>query len=208
MPYPLQTSRYERLFRKLLEMQGPVPLELIEQVMGIWALEVDRPEWFYLRGEILASANASVTSAAGTVAEFGIFNPAASGKLAVVNAVQTGSTLGEFLGRHFITALPAGTTPMNASVRDTRLRPGGPFVSTTVSAMQPFTATPAVADGGFIDSDYLVVASDEFIELISSPLQAIVLGPGTGVLWAGETVGVSTVHANMHWYEKLVGAET
>ena len=206
MPREINSAKYSDLLRKLTELQGALRIDLLEELRPVLVLENDRPEWFFLRKERIASGTASTTSGAGTLAECGIFNPPTSGLVVVVTGMQVMTSASVDIFRRYVTALPALAAVNNAGVRDTRVRPGGPFVSTTIVGAQVYQAVPAVVDGGIADKEFVLVINSAPVETIG-PRGEIVLAPGTGVQLSDAAVGVSTLRVNFDWYEKPIGAE-
>src|SRR2546425_6617580 len=101
MPRQINSSKYTDLLRKLTELQGPLRIDLLEELRPVIVLESDRPEWYFLRRERLASGAIDVTSGAATLSEGGILNPTASGRLVTVTraALQLVTTTADVI-RH------------------------------------------------------------------------------------------------------------
>jgi hypothetical protein len=202
--------RYSDTLRRLLELQGPLRLELLEELRATVVLESDRPEWFYLRKETLNAGFIDVLSAAGTLSEGGLFNPTGSGRLGVVTraSLQILTGVADVL-RRYITALPGGALVNNSGVRDTRSRPGGPFVLAGGSTLQVFQAAVAAADGGVADQQWRMQPAATQLLPTEAILRRgeVVLTPGTGVIFTVGAVGVNTLRGNFDWYEKLLAAE-
>lgn len=205
MPREINSAKYSDLLRKLTELQGALRIDLLEELRPVLVVENDRPEWFFLRREQLCRGLNGVTSIVTTLPEEGIFNPPASGKLVIVTRHSVFATAGPTsLQERYITALPAGNTINNSGFRDTRSRPGGPFVGVTTAA-QVWSATPLVIDGGLPDASYRLQTD---VQIDTMQGNAVILSPGTGLLWGIAAVGVNTVNGTIDWYEKNIGAES
>jgi hypothetical protein len=116
----LQRTGLTELVRRMLgeELQfGSASPELALML----ALEVDRPEWFFLRSErLFSSGPQSIAANAGHVGQVDLFNPAASGLIVVVTSV---TVLDVLLGTDYILTLDggaAGGVPAQNLVLDQR----------------------------------------------------------------------------------------
>jgi len=72
--------------RLLISGQDQAPNELLAELIGVLALEVDRPEWGYLKGERLCWGTGEIASVANERQQVSLFNPNES-VLAVVHEI-------------------------------------------------------------------------------------------------------------------------
>lgn len=83
-------GRYSELLRRLLDVPGGSPAigrEISPDLVPVIALEVERPEWSFLKGERLASGTGAIGGAVATRATVRLLNPAGSGMLVVLEEV-------------------------------------------------------------------------------------------------------------------------
>jgi hypothetical protein len=198
------TARYNSLLHKLLGMKGSEPApQLAPEIIAYLGIEVDRPEWFWLRDkEFLSSASAAVTSAAGTAAEVFIFNPVGSGKLVVVTRLSfTISAAG--INRAYLTTVPGAMVTTLGNIRDLR-QPGTTVGSVPRPAVSLLSAAKAAPDGIGVDQNWQTPAAGTVAESILGLQAAIILPPGFGVGVQATGVGIATLVANFDWYERAL----
>lgn len=86
----VQVGRYNAILHKLLDMSEGAPSpSLATDIFPMIALEVDRPEWAFLGGERLCSMTWFDGATASNYSALGLRNPAGSGVLVVLEAVNT-----------------------------------------------------------------------------------------------------------------------
>jgi len=93
MPYDI-SSKHSELARAIFAVIGTSPLGLDEAIRATVAMEVDRPEWSFLKGEQRwISRPMSQAAVVGNFSALGIFNRD-SGSIVVVTGFQNTSPLG------------------------------------------------------------------------------------------------------------------
>lgn len=181
----IQVGRYSDILGRLLSMAGvqAVAGQLSAEISAVLALEVDRPEWAFLGGEKLCSANQLVALSAGNRSVVRFRNPA-NGPLAVITNVQVststagtwtaaanlgaiaadrGALSGAFVNLDTRWGVAAGNAACivsgdNAAVAGTNFEAGHILAGTTYR----FQATPIiVAPGGFVE--FYFVETDQLI---------------------------------------------
>lgn len=80
---------YAENLRRLLTLAGQEgePAELAPELMGVFVLESNQPEWAYLRGERLASVFGSLAGVALNRSAISLSNPVNSGVLIIVEEI-------------------------------------------------------------------------------------------------------------------------
>lgn len=86
-------------------------------------LENDRPEWGYIKGEVLAAGRSGVGAVAGQFGYVALTNPLNSGVLATVESLNW--QFGASHGFVKLRALTAAGAPVTSGVRDSRWMPNG-----------------------------------------------------------------------------------
>lgn len=173
------------LVRRLAMKTGSPAPSIAPEIMPDLTLESDRPEWGYLKGEMLCSGAFEQLLVAGLFSVLTLRNPSGSGLLATISRIQnTGAA--PFRVCRIAFGTEAMTTTAYAGVQDLRFR-------FRTMAMQTATSTPAaVANQGVfcnLDTAFRVFPG------------AIVLPPGSAVQL--QTLAVNTtLAAEVSWYER------
>jgi len=121
----IEVGRYSNLLRRILSMKGvsDVATELSPEIASAFILEIERPEWEFLKGEKLVSAVFATAAVAAQNSGVRLRNPADSGVVAVfppggIVLGLTGNTSGIILERNVVQA--GLTTALPTVSRDTR----------------------------------------------------------------------------------------
>ena len=167
----IQVGRLNGLLHKLLDMKEGAPSPtLASDVFPNIVLESDRPEWKFLAGERLGAGYRYDAAVAGQYSHAGLYNPAGSNVLVIVEQMQLIPTVN---GSAYI-RLEANYGRRDAvgycTIRDPRGW-GGPTAPQTTA--QPFDYTNAVASVGYPLGLWYIAANTLF-----TYNQPIVLPPG------------------------------
>jgi hypothetical protein len=175
------------LVRRLGMKTGTPAPTIAPEIMPMLALENDRPEWGFPKGEMACSGVFTTGIVAGQYAIVNIVNPLTSGVLAVIDHISN------LTGEDFnVCRISFGTQVMTATVYagvcDLRFR----FRTMGVQTAVDNRAT--VANQGLFDT--LVGTQHVFSG-------SIVLPPSSCVQLQSVNVGVA-ISANVRWYERPV----
>lgn len=120
MTRPISAAYLERKLRSIAGVQGDNPLPDLEDLAGLLALEVDRPEWKLAGDERLRSAFSFVGGVATQLTVIGIDNTINSGLIAIVERISAWAPGGSS-NRHVVAWLNSGfLTNQATQVRDGR----------------------------------------------------------------------------------------
>ena len=169
----IQVARFSSILHKLLGItEGSPAPTLAPELLATVALEVDRPEWAFLAGERWCLGTGDQAATALNYSHVGLFNPAGSGVLGVLEKLivtdfsggviaAAAGQLGAFSG--------GGITQTNSGFLDRRL-PGG--LATTLAVQKK------VHTAGLITFELFSVAiSASTTAVIPFP---VMLDPGSG----------------------------
>jgi hypothetical protein len=198
----IQIGRFNSLLSKLLGMSGeidPVPT-LAPEMVSVLALEVDRPEWAFLKGERRLQCFGLPT---GTAVFRGIFvarNPAGSGTLAVLESINVTPSSGAVQSFYLGLGLGAlSVSTLGLIVRDTRQNSAavsGPATLAVATVAQ--VALPPLIEEFYHGSSLAAVG-----ELV--PLD-IILSPGREFAMWGDIGATATFKVNLKWRERVLEA--
>lgn len=88
----VQVGRYAQALHKLLEMSEGAPTPtLAPELFAMLGLEVDRPEWEFLKGGKLCTGYGVEAGAAGVLSIVAMVNPSGSNTLAVIDRIEATS---------------------------------------------------------------------------------------------------------------------
>jgi hypothetical protein len=175
------------LVRRLAMKTGTAAPTIAPEIMPDLTLESDRPEWGFLKGEMLCSGAFEQLLVAGTFSVLTIRNPTGSGILTTISRIQNTGTAA-FRVVRIAFGTEAMTTTAYAGVQDLRFR------FRTMST-QTATSTPAaVANQGvfaILDTGFRVFP------------EYLVLPPGSAVQLQAITLATD-LKAEVSWYERPV----
>ncbi len=187
----VERGQFSSLLRRYLGMTGvsDVVDELAPEISATFPLEVERPEWEWLKGAKLMSNRNTVSAGVGAVSSQRYRNPATSGVVAVFYAIRVGSpTLGSFFLTNSFLGVDLAST--NGSCpRDTRNRTFGSAI----------IASNANASAGGVSFDSTLALASTSVQLLKG--YPFVLTPGNEL---NVTTGVLNVEMEVsaHWLEK------
>lgn len=192
MAQDIQVGRYSLLLHKLLEMVegAPVPV-LAPELLATMALEVDRPEWGFLKQEHLAGGQATRTPGAGEKAQVTLTNTSATGIVVVTLITIRGPSAAAF-SAELRQAQTAGGSAGTTMYRDQRI---STVVDLTMASLQHNTVAAAT---GII------------LQRLRMPADTTVRIPGAWVLGQGHNIGAVAASINeqitvgFEWYERAV----
>lgn len=175
------------LVRRLGMQTGSPAPTIAPELMPMLALENDRPEWGWPKGEMLCSGVFTTGTVVGQYAIVNIVNPTSSGVIGVIRHVS--NVTGEDFN---VCRISFGTQVMTAAVYagvcDLRFR------FRTMGLQTAVDNRATVANQGVFDT---LVGLQHTFE------GAIVLPPGSCVQLQSVNVGVA-ISANVRWYERPV----
>jgi len=88
LPNEINVGRIGRLLQRLLQIKGSSPApQLTPEILAILGLEMDRPEWGFLTGELRFAQQRDQPATAGLFSTCRLRNPAGSGVIAVVQSI-------------------------------------------------------------------------------------------------------------------------
>lgn len=193
----LGTGAFDALLGRLLnipQQQGGIAGELSPEISPVLVLEMDRPEWCYLKNERCCCGLASCAATVGQPALVTFRNPAGSGVLIVIDAVQVASNpanvpfaMTVFLGGQRaadLTTVSAFTMP-----RDSRYQGARP------AGRISFNLAGAGTQGTGVE----IVTSSQGGMLLNTP--PIILTPGFSVDIL-ETNTNLEIEVNFRWSER------
>lgn len=148
----IETGRFSEGLRRLLNMKSNEgPVDIAPEMVGVFALENDRPEWGIHKGEKWCQRGVSQAVGAGFSSKIKFRNPAGSGVIAIfhrlVVCVPTAITSIRF--RCVLSSVDYATATARAIAMDTRFYENAQVaaLSAVITSRQ---ATDAVdADSGF-----------------------------------------------------------
>jgi hypothetical protein len=216
-PFLVNQTRWSQAMQALAVTKGLDHVELSALLMAAVVLENDRPESKYLAGEALAWGQYLLAAqGAGIVGYVGLRNPAASGKIIVVEAAHLfkGSTDNATIQRYY-TGLARGATLTARSTeqpRDTRLQPSGAFgtaapniAGQVVSGRSDTIVVAPFATGELCSANSgTATATASFLARLERP---VVLAPDdTLLLWGsdagGGTLANVAIQGSFYWRER------
>lgn len=199
----VQVGRFSSLLHKALEMgEGSPTPTLAPELFAMLALEVDRPEWAWLKAEKLCMGYDSEAAGVGARSMIGLRNPTGSGVLAVIKEI--GATfdaayiiLTQNLGNG---AALAGFTAGGASaVCDFRAGVNG-LGYESLPTCEIIADTAAIAGGAFMRIfPYGGLGSARMFHHI----HPIVLPPNSAVIVVGPTDNLAMI-TSFVWTERKV----
>lgn len=174
----------------LAGISAPAPIVGVE-IMPTLALEADRPEWSYLKGELLAGARAAQAAVAAQNSFGVVSNPANSGLIATIVRVTFTSAASTA-----VVKLTTGTfagTPVIATVRDGRWIRGA---NTTARGMVTMTVGSKV---GLDPAPAIAWGNASTTTIVEDP---IILAPGQSCIVELATVNIDLVNCGFIWRER------
>jgi hypothetical protein len=199
MPRDISQQGWNAVARAILGFQEKSPLELEDYLRAVVALEVDRPEWSFLRQEKLwASRNMSQAAVAAEFSYIGISNPLDSGSLVVVEfhfsdapAATLATQLFNGIRGAAFNATVLTEVPVNG-MRDARFHRSE--ASQGVDAARELTGSMSAAELAAISPAAigLLRHPGAGIEVRTTPVQwVVILQPGTYVIGEGSVVNTA-----------------
>jgi hypothetical protein len=202
-PLLVNQTRWSDLLKQLGVVKGLDHVELSATLAAAIVLENDRPEHKYLAGEALAWGQLLLAAqGAGIAGYVGIRNPAASGKLVVVEEYYA------VAGQRYYVMLARGPTVTQANTeqpRDTRLQPSGAFgtAAPNIAGQVVSARSDTIAVTPFAVREIGTVANEDQLHppvvLAAGDVLFIALSDGIG----GLTLN-SAVQANFAWRERTL----
>lgn len=165
-------ARYSRGLARILGLEEQDGVTTVApELMPVLAIESDRPEWAFLKDEVLGVGRTEVAAVANQTSFVQLFNPSGSNVLIVIEQIAVGAGVAAF-ARVRSHAAALGATTGDENFRDLRRRGNtGPLVAELRSGNQ------AAQLSGFALETARIVAST-YMPLFSAP---IVVSPGTGI---------------------------
>jgi hypothetical protein len=187
----LQVDRYNDLLRSLLTI-GPQVVGLGTRLVPNLALEVDRPEWGFLKAENAFVRRGFSAADPGNFSNVMLQNPAGSGVLMVCHAINCAAAASV---THFLRAERPGVLAAGATGQPLDLR--NAIAQATVGNVQ--TAVSAALLGTEL-YDFRITESN------GNPLlRPIIVAPGTRLIVSGIAINVA-VSCTYFWTERLMEA--
>lgn len=198
MQNEIQVGRYSAMLHKLLQMKEGAPSPtLATDIFPTISLEVDRPEWKFLGGEMICSGWGAKAAAAGEYGNVVLENPTGSGALVVLErigiSIATAGQVEAFpLYSSAVSALAAVSTRFAADLR--WANPSGSFFKTSVAMIRQGNLSPI--SGGFAYF-YPLANTTSLFDL------GFVLSPGTAVSIRAATVNIA-MRVWFRWRERVL----
>lgn len=196
----IQQGSYNALLHKLLSMKEPEPAPtLAPEMLSALVLEMDRPEWSFLKGERIGIGGAFLAGDAVNRPRVYLFNPVGSGVLGtvldvVVSSDSAATVTWEMRFTNSVGAAIAQNRAINRDLRSIGV-PGGNIPMT----LQIFAAAQAASGvGSVIYTGVLSVGASPVV----IPLD-FVLPPGFGLEVDQQNVS-GTISANWRWRERIL----
>jgi len=197
----INVGAFDSLLGRLLsipQQDGGIAPELAQEISGVFALEVDRPEWCYLKNEKCCAGLINVPGAGGQRAIVRFRNPAAGGMLMVIDAIAasipTTALVVDWALYIGSAAADFGTVVATKASRDTRL-----VAADKPAAVLSYDNAGAAPSGTQIE---LTSSANGAGQLFSPPL---ILGPG-GTCDVVSDANLQQVFVNFHWMERELRA--
>lgn len=193
MSRPISAAYLERKLRAITGVAGSNPLPDLEALAGLLTLESDRPEWLLAGGELYGWGREIQAAVAAQFSWVALVNPAGSGVLAVVEALQSILTISTsvelFVNYDIVTSpLPGSLGGGTGRPRDTRA------IGQNLACSTEFGASAAAVG----DGPGWVVNAGIAAHYAGGPW---VLGPGSALI--ARTVALNTAAACVwHWRER------
>jgi len=199
---PINITRFQNKVRAIYGMRGGNPIPTIAELQPILAIEVDRPEWGYAAREDSFGVFASQAGVAGNFGFVGLFNPANSGVIAVVEFAKNISSIAVLLtcGAE---VLPANTQAVVFGNRDTRRHDGLPAATQPPAACRLLTGTAAAFAANQAHWQLGVTAT---LEAQTPPRYHAVISAGGWWVALGGVVN-TTITTTFMWRERNVERE-
>jgi hypothetical protein len=187
-------DRYNRLVRRLLGLRG----DEIADIGLYLGLELDRPEWAFLRQEMREGLNADAGPIAAQLSYAGFGVPLGTNRLLSTEKIVTqASGTGVEIYTALISDLTAPVQNLVISPKDTRWRPPGAVdnASGVVRITGTQVALPATARGPIERVGGATARNDAVL--------AVTVDPGFCVLAFGTTVN-QLIQTTWQWYSRAL----
>lgn len=187
----IETGQFSSFLRRYLGMKGvsDVVDELAPEISAVLTLEVERPEWEFLKGARLM-AFAIDTGAIVGFAGIRIRNPTASGVIGIFDYARIGLlTAGSVLMTIGATTTDQGTVSGNTPRDGRNIPPSGGALICSFGTLAP----------GGTALDFSFCPANTSIEFLTRT--SVVIPPGFALNLAANITDVRTIVA-AHWLEK------
>lgn len=187
----IERGQFSTLLRRYLGMTGTSDVvdELAPEVSATFVLEMERPEWEFLKGARLLGHAASVPALAANNSAVRYRNPANSGMVAIFTHLNVGGVLASLYTMTHGAQAGDQATINGYGIRDGRQTPiGGAIIASSGYA----------APGGNAIGACILPANNTFPMLNQT---AVVVVPGWALNVSMSTVN-SDLYTSTHWLEK------